>query len=76
MFWLHHGQIDRTWWVWQNQKPLDRLFQIAGTRTILNYPASPDASIEDLLDLHYTAPASAVKNHVSSVAGPYCYIYA
>ncbi|KAK8102402.1 tyrosinase [Apiospora sp. TS-2023a] len=75
MFWLHHSQIDRTWWIWQNQKPLERTFQIAGTRTILNYPASAEASVEDLLDLHYTAPASAVKNHVSSVGGPYCYIY-
>ncbi|KAK8070601.1 hypothetical protein PG997_010804 [Apiospora hydei] len=76
MFWLHHSQIDRTWWIWQNQKPLERIFQIAGTRTILNSPASSEASIEDLLDLHYTAPASAVKNHLSSMGGPYCYIYA
>ncbi|KAK8074121.1 hypothetical protein PG994_005020 [Apiospora phragmitis] len=75
MFWLHHGQIDRTWWIWQNQKPLERLFQMAGTRTLLNYPASANASIEDLLELHYTAPASAVKNHLSSMGGRYCYIY-
>ncbi|KAK8098833.1 tyrosinase [Apiospora kogelbergensis] len=75
MFWLHHAQIDRTWWIWQNQKPLERVFQIAGTQTLLNYPTSPDASIEDPLDLHYTASNSAVKFHLSSVGGPYCYIY-
>ncbi|KAK6856634.1 hypothetical protein PG995_006821 [Apiospora arundinis] len=76
MFWLHHSQIDRTWWIWQNQKPLERVFQIAGTRTLLNYPASRDANIEDPLNLYYTASASALKNHLSSVGGPYCYIYA
>ncbi len=22
MFWLHHGMVDRTYWIWQNQKPM------------------------------------------------------
>ncbi|ORY68344.1 uncharacterized protein BCR38DRAFT_130468 [Pseudomassariella vexata] len=79
LFWLHHGGIDRSWWIWQNQKPTDRAFMIDGTLTLLNDPPSRNATVEDILDLMYAAPADtppfAIKNHVSSVAGPYCYIY-
>lgn len=75
MFWLHHAQVDRTWWIWQNQRPLARALLVAGTRTILNFPPSEPATLDDLLDLHYTAPPSELKNHVSSLGGPYCYIY-
>lgn len=32
MFWLHHGQIDRTWWIWQNQDVAGRALQIGGPR--------------------------------------------
>ena len=78
LFWLHHGQIDRTWWIWQNlgeTGPAARAFQIAGTRTIFNQPPSPNATIDDLMDLGFNAPPSPLRDHVSSVAGPYCYIY-
>jgi tyrosinase len=80
LFWLHHCMVDRVWWIWQNRKPLERSFQIAGTRTMNNVPPSDDATLDDILDLGIVtpanAPASALKHHVSTVAGPYCYIYA
>lgn len=61
--------------MWQNQDPAARAFQIAGTRTMLNQPASDNATIDDLMDLGFNAPASPLRDHVSTVAGPYCYIY-
>ncbi|ORY58915.1 uncharacterized protein BCR38DRAFT_400025 [Pseudomassariella vexata] len=75
IFWLHHGNIDRVWWIWQNQNPIDRAFQIAGTRTLFNMPPSDNATVEDMIDLGVNAPAVPIKNHVSSVGGDYCYIY-
>ncbi|KAL5325795.1 hypothetical protein ACEPPN_006928 [Leptodophora sp. 'Broadleaf-Isolate-01'] len=27
VFWLHHGQVDRHWWIWQNQDPANRVQQ-------------------------------------------------
>ncbi|KAH6659725.1 tyrosinase [Truncatella angustata] len=75
MFWLHHSQIDRTWWVWQNQKPVDRAFDISGTNTVFNTPPSPNTTIEDTINLGIIQPDMAIKNGVSTVAGPYCYIY-
>ncbi|KAK7951219.1 uncharacterized protein PG986_006947 [Apiospora aurea] len=38
LFWLHHGQVDRLSWIWQNQKPVERALQSAGTRTMYNEP--------------------------------------
>lgn len=70
---------DRVWWIWQNLKPVERTFQIAGTRTMANIPPSANATIEDILNLGVVtpanAPASALKHNLSTVAGPYCYIY-
>ncbi|KAH6656064.1 hypothetical protein BKA67DRAFT_562558 [Truncatella angustata] len=75
LFWLHHGNIDRMWWIWQNQKPVDRAFQIGGTRTMLNLPPSDNATIDDTINLGILGAASPISNHVSSVGGQYCYIY-
>jgi tyrosinase len=75
MFWLHHGNIDRMWWIWQNQQPVNRAFQIAGTRTMLNSPPSDNATIADILDMGFNAGPTAFKNLVSSVGGKFCYIY-
>ena len=38
MFFLHHGQIDRTWWIWQNQDLATWQNAITRTITLLNNP--------------------------------------
>lgn len=79
IFWLHHGGIDRSWWLWQNEDVLGRTFQINGTQTMFDDPPSADGTLEDLLDMAYITPSrsgpSAVKNHASTLAGSYCYVY-
>ncbi|KAJ1336158.1 tyrosinase [Microdochium nivale] len=91
MFWLHHGGIDRTWWMWQNQNRAavtERLFQIGGTRTKFNDPPSDPTTLDDVLDMGYVTPLqpldgaagpaaakNQIRHHVSTVAGPYCYVY-
>ncbi|KAL1879877.1 hypothetical protein Daus18300_001716 [Diaporthe australafricana] len=79
LFWLHHGQVDRLWWIWQNQRPLERAFQINGTRTLGNSPPSADATIEDLINVGFVDgeydEGLAIKNYVSTMGGPLCYIY-
>ncbi|KAK8000725.1 hypothetical protein PG990_013325 [Apiospora arundinis] len=75
LFWLHHGMVDRVWWTWQNQKPVERAFQVAGTRTMNNNPPSDNVTIEDTFDMGYNGGEVVIKDLVSTVAGPYCYIY-
>ena len=42
-FYLHHAQIDRVWWMWQNQQPWQRTNEIYGTITFLDSPPSRNA---------------------------------
>jgi tyrosinase len=79
MFWLHHSMVDRSWWVWQNQSPLERTFQIAGTRTMRNIPPSGNTTMEDIIDLKYLLPPGdlppQIRHHLSTAGGLYCYSY-
>jgi tyrosinase len=78
VFWLHHGQVDRHWWIWQNQDPANRVQQYKGG-TIMMVPNSKAGNINDVQILSVTAPAGFVgltsKSLVSTTAGPLCYVY-
>ncbi|MCJ1403805.1 hypothetical protein MMC11_007028 [Xylographa trunciseda] len=75
MFWLHHAQIDRVWWIWQNQNIAARLNQVSATITINNTPPSRNGTLQDKVDLGVNAPPVAMSNLVSTIGGPFCYIY-
>ena len=75
MFFLHHGQIDRTWWIWQNQDLATRQNAIAGTITLLNNPPSRNGTLTDTIDMGVLAPTVQIKDVMSTLAGPLCYIY-
>jgi tyrosinase len=74
-FWLHHGQIDRTWWIWQNQDIQNRQNAISGTITLDNEPPSRNGTLEDYLSVGVNAPDLQIKDAMSTLAGPFCYIY-
>lgn len=77
-FWLHHGQIDRVWWIWQNQKPAARTRVIAGTITINNNPPSRNGTLDDIVDLEVNAAPLPIKDLTSTLGiggGPLCYVY-
>ncbi|RDL37489.1 uncharacterized protein BP5553_04922 [Venustampulla echinocandica] len=76
-FWVHHGQIDRHWWIWQNQDPANRVQQYKGG-TIMMQANSPPGKIDDIQILSVVAPGvdgQASRNLVSSTAGPFCFVY-
>lgn len=74
-FWLHHGQIDRTWWIWQNQDLRNRLYAISGTITINNSPPSRNGTLDDILSLGVNAEDITIRDAMSTMRGPFCYIY-
>ncbi|KAF9698144.1 hypothetical protein EKO04_003883 [Ascochyta lentis] len=76
-FFLHHGMVDRVWWIWQNLDLEKRTHVIAGTLTFLNQPPSRDATLQDELYLgHVGFPNITVDDATSTLSGPFCYIYA
>lgn len=76
MFFLHHGQIDRTWWIWQNQDIAARQNAIGGTITLNNSPASRAGLLNDTISVGVNAPDVTIQDMMNTMAGELCYIYA
>jgi tyrosinase len=75
VFYLHHAQIDRVWFLWQALHPGQAL-TVAGTNTFLNNPPSPDTTKDDTVQYGYAAgPPRKIGDLLSTVDGPFCYTY-
>ena len=76
-FYLHHAMVDRVWWIWQNLDPFHRFNTVSGTRTLLNQPPSGAVTLDDVLDMGYSGPVppKTMRDTMSTVDGPFCYIY-
>ncbi|KAB2579340.1 Tyrosinase central domain protein [Lasiodiplodia theobromae] len=75
VFFLHHAMIDRVWWTWQNQDVAARTYAVGGTHTLNNSPPSANTTLDDILDLAYTADPITIRDAMSTLAGPFCYVY-
>ncbi|KAK3314850.1 hypothetical protein B0H66DRAFT_563793 [Apodospora peruviana] len=82
VFYLHHAQIDRTWWIWQNQKPAERTNAIGGPVSLFDPPPVANGTLQDLVDLGpLTTPAAGavpiakLMSTVGLAGSPMCYIY-
>ncbi|OLN81434.1 Tyrosinase 12 [Colletotrichum chlorophyti] len=79
VFYLHHAQIDRVWWMWQMLSPKERQFTdhaVSGYNNFMNQPPSPATTRDDYLDYGYAAgPALKIGDALSTVSGPFCYLY-
>ncbi|PVH84097.1 tyrosinase [Cadophora sp. DSE1049] len=78
-FYLHHGMIDRVWWLCQNQDPANRTNAISGTGTFLDLPTSPNTTLDTVIDLGFAGNTGygpiTMRDLMSTVAGPFCYTY-
>ncbi|KAJ5173389.1 hypothetical protein N7492_005982, partial [Penicillium capsulatum] len=75
-FWLHHGMIDRIYWIWQSLDLPKRRNAISGTGTFLNHPASANTTLDTVLNLGYAREhTQRMKDVLSTTAGPFCYVY-
>jgi hypothetical protein len=71
VFFLHHAQIDRLWWLWQQDNPR-RLVEYNG---YADRNSSKKASINDLLPMLGLAPDLPVSTIISTTSGLLCYRY-
>jgi tyrosinase len=67
-FFLHHAQIDRTWWIWQNQDLANRQNAIAGTITLDNDPPSRNGTLEDYISLGVNAVDIQIKDAMNTLS--------
>ncbi|KAI1484838.1 Di-copper centre-containing protein [Biscogniauxia mediterranea] len=78
-FYLHHGMIDRVWWIWQMREPAARRHgdvALMGTNTFLDSPPSANTTFDDYVDYGYAAgPPRKIGELMSTTDGPFCYAY-
>jgi tyrosinase len=49
---------------------------IAGTKTFLNDPPSANGTLDDEIEFGYAAgPPKPIRDLLSTVRGPFCYVY-
>ena len=74
-FFPHHGMIDRVWWTWQNLDLKNRQNAVAGTTALGGGGAN--TTLEDFLTMgkYVGVPDLKIKDAMSTMAGPFCYIY-
>lgn len=76
VFFLHHAQIDRLWTLWQHVDLSTRQYALSGTRTFLNWPPSPVATLEDTIDLGKLGGGySKLREFMNTIEGKFCYEY-
>ncbi|OLN83361.1 Tyrosinase 2 [Colletotrichum chlorophyti] len=74
-FWVHQAQVDRLYWIWQNQDFENRQ-GVFGTVTFQDNPRSQNGTVEDFVDIAPLNTPVKVKDLINTVAGtPLCYMY-
>ncbi|TEA18662.1 Tyrosinase-like protein orsC [Colletotrichum sidae] len=78
-FYLHHGMIDRVWWMWQMLSPQERQYgetALSGTNTFLDQPPSTNTTFDDYVEYGWVGGEPIkIRDVMSTVAGPFCYVY-
>ncbi|KAH7173346.1 uncharacterized protein B0J16DRAFT_418652 [Fusarium flagelliforme] len=74
LFFLHHAQIDRIWWMWQ-QKKAGRDAEYNGKG--MQYPSRErkDVKLDDVLNMWGLAKDLKIKDVMNPSKGPLCYRY-
>lgn len=79
IFWVHHAQIDRLWWRWQMEEPVNRTTIAYEGPTAVDDRGWPsniwNASINDVFPLYNMAPDVSVRELMDTEGEILCYRY-
>ncbi|KAK0647982.1 hypothetical protein B0T16DRAFT_444199 [Cercophora newfieldiana] len=74
-FYLHHGQIDRVYWIWQALDFNNRK-NVHGSNVFMDIFPSANTTVEDIIDISPLAPPVKIKDLMNTLGGtPLCYVY-
>ncbi|GIZ48654.1 hypothetical protein CKM354_001170600 [Cercospora kikuchii] len=78
VFFLHHAQIDRLWWLWQQKDPKKRNAEFGGNRMQEDFGAegsSPKAQLGDVMSVRELGGDVKVKDFMTTESPRLCYRY-
>ena len=73
IFFLHHVQVDRLWYLWQQEKPEVRNTQFGGPKT--RAKDTPEATLQNVLPYLGLAPDIMVSEVMTTQNSQLCYVY-
>ncbi|KAI1845200.1 hypothetical protein JX266_008747 [Neoarthrinium moseri] len=74
LFFLHHSQVDRLWWIWQQKDPMTRNSDYSGNK--YPYDDETPASLADTMTFGGLSTNITVADVMSTIRGGLCYGYA
>jgi len=78
VFYLHHAQVDRLWWMWQHQGDGSNMYEYEGTgentRVYTNITHT-QSSLDDFISIGQLADDVRAKDLMSTQSDMLCYIY-
>ncbi|KAF4615860.1 hypothetical protein G7Y89_g15255 [Cudoniella acicularis] len=72
VFYLHHTQLDRMWWMWQQRDPQQRVWQYGGSS---KDNSAIEYSLDDVFKFGGFAPDKKVLEIMSTESELFCYRY-
>ncbi|KAM7187605.1 hypothetical protein V8F33_011161 [Rhypophila sp. PSN 637] len=74
-FYLHHGQIDRLYWIWQALDFPNRQ-NVHGSNVFMDIFPSANTTLDDIIDISPLAPPVKIRDMMNTLGGtPLCYVY-
>ncbi|TEY24755.1 hypothetical protein BOTCAL_1364g00020 [Botryotinia calthae] len=73
VFFLHHANLDRLWWEWQQEDPEKRLLAYGGKAP--KVATSPTVQLTDMLSVGELKRQVSVKEVMQTDSGMFCYQY-
>ncbi|KAK1842747.1 tyrosinase central domain containing protein [Colletotrichum chrysophilum] len=77
VFFLHHAQVDRLWWLWQDHDPKGRLREYFGPSEnfLGEHHQNMESHSKDVLPMGGLVSDGKVEDYLSTSGGHLCYTY-
>ncbi|KAK1828919.1 hypothetical protein QBC39DRAFT_384610 [Podospora conica] len=72
LFFLHHANVDRLWWDWQQKDPKNRTFTYYGPKQ--DGQGTP-STLDDVMPMGKLAPDVKVREYMDTQGDNLCYVY-
>ncbi|TFK24177.1 Di-copper centre-containing protein [Coprinopsis marcescibilis] len=72
LFYLHHANLDRIWWKWQQANPSQRMYEISGPST---QQGRDTITLDFVIDFPALGPNITVREVMDAATAPSCFRY-